>query len=167
LIDQMSAKTAGRYDKAGFTALRVQRFNDPLELYLGLSGQLAGGNLDPSEKLTLGGPNAVRAYPQGEGAGDTGILGTTELRYTLPEFGALGRTQALLFFDAGRIRINQDPFISGQNQRSLYGAGAGINVYARNGFEVRSSWAWKLGDEPALADEDSGSRGWVQFAKQF
>jgi hemolysin activation/secretion protein len=166
-IDHLSARTAGRYDKAGFTALRLQRFNPAVELYLGLSGQLAGGNLDPSEKFTLGGPNGVRSYAQGEGAGDNGILGTTELRYTLPDFGTLGRAQTLLFFDAGRIEINQDAFLPGPNRRSLYGAGVGINLLSRNGFGVRSSWAWKLGDEPALADEDSGSRGWVQFAKQF
>jgi hemolysin activation/secretion protein len=165
LIDQATARTTGHYDKMSLTAFRQQRLGEAAELFFALSGQLGGKNLDPSEKFDLGGPDAVRAYPQGEGVGDSGVLGTAEMRYAFPAFGT--RAQAVAFVDAGRIRVNENSFAAGENQRSLYGAGVGVNLYARGGLAVRGSWAWKLGSEPALSDTDDGSRGWVQVVRKF
>jgi hemolysin activation/secretion protein len=41
----------------------VQRVADGVDLFLHLSGQAAGKNLDSSEKMSLGGPTAVRSSP--------------------------------------------------------------------------------------------------------
>jgi hypothetical protein len=46
-----------------------------------LRGQWADTNLTSSEKFSLGGNDAVRAYPTGEAPGDRGWLATAELRY--------------------------------------------------------------------------------------
>jgi hemolysin activation/secretion protein len=164
LIDEATARTAGTYAKLSYTGLRLQSLGRAFDLYLAVSGQLAGKNLDSSEKFSLGGPNAVRSYPQGEGIGDSGLLGTLELRYTLRGLGPFVRPQLISFFDGGRINTNKNPFLPGTNLRSLFGAGIGVNLFARNGFALRGSWAWKIGSQPALSDEDSSSRGWIQVS---
>lgn len=167
LIDQASSQTAGSFDKVVYSALRVQRVTNTMQLYAAIQGQFAGKNLDPSQKFVLGGPNAVRAYPQGEGVGDDGFLGTAELRYTLPPWGWLTRPQVIAFFDGGTIRINQDQFLPIQNHVSLYGAGIGLNLLVRGGVSVRGSVAWRIGGEPVAGVSNASSQGWIQLVKFF
>jgi hemolysin activation/secretion protein len=166
-IDQATAKTAGGFDKIAYTALRLQDFGQEIHLYIAVSGQLAGKNLDPSEKFNLGGPDAVRAYPQGEGVGDSGLFGTLELRHTPAVLFPYARPELIAFFDAGRINTNQNPFVPGANSSRLFGAGVGLNLFLRDGFRIRASWAWKVGERPALSAPDSASRGWIQFGMDF
>lgn len=167
LIDQATTQSAGSFDKVVYSALRLQRFTDTLQLYLGVQGQFAGKNLDPSQKFVLGGPNGVRAYPQGEGVGDDGFLGTAELRYALPPWAWLTRPQVFAFFDGGTIRINQDQFRAGQNRVSQYGAGIGVNLLFVGGFSLRGSLAWRIGSEPVPGVSNASSQGWIQLVKFF
>jgi hemolysin activation/secretion protein len=167
LIDQATARTAGTYEKLSYTALHLQSLGRAFEVYIAMSGQVAGKNLDPSEKFALGGPNAVRSYPQGEGVGDSGLLGTLELRHRLPDAGPFVRPQLIAFLDGGRVNTNKNAFLPGENTRSLFGAGVGFNLFTRNGFTMRACWAWKIGGQPALSDTDSASRGWIQTGMSF
>ncbi len=166
-IDQATARTAGRFDKIAYTALRMQDFGRALRLYVSISGQFAGKNLDPSEKFNLGGPDAVRAYPQGEGVGDSGLTGTIELRRLLMVSSPYVRPELLAFFDGGRINTNRNPFLPDANSNHLLGAGVGLNLLLRDGFRIRASWAWKIGPQPAQSAPDSSSRGWIQVGKDF
>jgi hemolysin activation/secretion protein len=113
----------------------------------------------------LGGPNAIRAYAQGEGVGDAGVLGTTELRYALPAYGWVTHPQVFAFFDGGRVRINEDQYLPGKNDIDLYGAGVGLNVDIAGGFTLRGSIAWAVGSNSAV--DNSGSQGWLQLVKSF
>ncbi|MCA1770436.1 MAG: hypothetical protein LC652_11015, partial [Halomonas sp.] len=61
--DAMTAKTNGHYDKLTLSLSRVQQLTDVFSLYGAVSAQVASGNLDSSEKMSLGGMNGVRAYP--------------------------------------------------------------------------------------------------------
>jgi hemolysin activation/secretion protein len=167
LIDQATTRSAGGFDKLVYSALRLQRVTDTLQLYLAVQGQFAGKNLDPSQKFVLGGPNGVRAYPQGEGVGDDGFLGTAELRYALPAWGWLTRPQVFAFFDGGTIRINQDPFRAGLNRVSQYGAGVGANLLFVGGFSLRGSVAWRIGAEPVPGVSNASAQGWIQLVKFF
>lgn len=167
LIDQATTQSAGSFDKLVYSALRLQRVADAMELYLGIQGQFAGKNLDPSQKFLLGGPNGVRAYPQGEGVGDDGFLGTAELRYALPAWSWLTRPQIFAFFDGGTVRINQDQFRPGINRISQYGAGIGANLLFAGGFALRGSVAWRIGSEPVPGVSNASSQGWIQLVKFF
>ena len=167
LIDQATTKSAGSFDKLAYSALRLQRVADAIQLYIGIQGQFAGKNLDPSQKFVLGGPNGVRAYPQGEGVGDDGFLGTAELRYTLPPWDWLIRPQVFAFFDGGTVRINQDQFRPGINRISQYGAGIGANLLFVAGFSLRGSVAWRIGSEPVPGVSNASSQGWIQLVKFF
>jgi hemolysin activation/secretion protein len=145
----------------------MQRLTDNLQFYVAVQGQLADQNLDPSQKFVLGGPNGVRAYAQGEGVGDAGILGTAELRYALPARGWFTHTQVFAFFDGGRVRINEDQFLPGQNDIDLYGAGVGLNVEIADGFTLHGSVAWAVGSDSSQSVDNSGSQGWIQLVKSF
>lgn len=165
-IDAVTAQTKGDFNTFMYSALRLQRLTDSLQLYVAVQGQLADQNLDASQKFVLGGPNAVRAYAQGEGVGDAGVLGTAELRYTLPARAWFAHPQLFAFFDAGRVTINEEQFLPGENDIDLYGAGIGMNVDIVGGFTLRGSIAWAVGSDSALVD-NSGSQGWIQLVKSF
>ena len=66
VIDRVTARTSGSYAKVQASFAREQNIVGPLSLYAAVRGQLASKNLDSSEKMELGGPYAVRAYPEGE-----------------------------------------------------------------------------------------------------
>lgn len=178
--DALAARTEGSYSKLSYSLLRLQHINDSWSFYAGLSGQAASKNLDSSEKFVLGGMG-VRAYPQGEAAGDSGNLINLEARYNVPGFN-FANLQVVGFVDTGRITLNNTPWGGSQpigrpnfpNTYSLSGAGIGLNLYKKASFSVNSSVAWKLGSNAGAdvigRDSDGGSRGWrswIQLVKQF
>ena len=64
--DAATARTNGGFNKVSYRASRLQNLGGPFSLYAGINGQVASKNLDVSEKMELGGMNAVRAYPEGK-----------------------------------------------------------------------------------------------------
>ncbi|WP_299790434.1 ShlB/FhaC/HecB family hemolysin secretion/activation protein [Ramlibacter sp.] len=167
-LDAATARTNGHFDKLSFGATRLQRLGGgPFSLYAGINGQLASRNLDVSEKMELGGMNGVRAYPEGEAYADEGYLVTLEGRMDLPPLPAAipGRMQLVAFVDSGHVRLNRDPWLAGDNQRTLSGAGVGINWGDPGNFLVRAYYAHQLGSEPALSAPDRSGRFWIQLVK--
>ena len=138
-----------------------------------ISGQLASKNLDASEKFVLGGMDGVRAYPQGEGFGDEGVIANLEASLLLAGLSAHvpGQVHVLGFVDGGRITINKNPWFSGaiqpDNQRTLGSYGVGMTWDAPGNFAVRSYYAWKLGNEDAVSAPDKSGRFWIQAIKYF
>jgi len=167
LADSATARTHGRFSQLNFSLMRLQHLTDKTYLYVYANGQRASKNLDSSEKMSLGGASGVRAYPQGEAAGDEGYLATAELRHNLQLAGVAPTLQLVAFLDAGGIRINHNPFSPGANSRRLSAIGVGLNVVQSDDYQLRFSWAWKLRAEPAQSDNDRGGRGWVQLVKYF
>src|SRR4029077_11503587 len=88
--------TQGNFNKFNYDVRRQQRLTDDASLLFSASGQLASGNLASAEKMSLGGPNGVRAYPVGEATGDSGIVTQTELRYIIPGFKLLNGDATLI-----------------------------------------------------------------------
>ena len=178
--DALTARTAGSYSKINVSASRLQRIDDAWSFYTGVSGQSASKNLDSSEKFVLGGLG-VRAYPQGEAAGDSGMLVNLEVRYTVPGFN-FGQMQVLGFIDTGSITLHKTPYAGSQpvqfpgfpNSYSLSGAGIGLNIFKDGDYSLRTSVAWKVGSNPGrdvLGRDSDGEtnnmRFWVQLNKQF
>lgn len=143
-----------------------------------LSGQLASGNLASSERMTLGGPNQVRAYPVNEAAGDAGLLLKLELQRELGQ-----GWQAIAFYDSGRIRQHHRPWAGwdgggGQaNSYSLCGLGLGLNwrgMGAMRGWQLALSIATPVGGNPGSAQgrnsdgsRASSTRGWLSLNRIF
>ena len=166
-FDAAGARTQGSYSKLAWLYSRLQKVTETDDFYVGFSGQQATKNLDPSEKLSLGGANGVRAYPTGEALGDQGWIANVEWRRALRN-----DLQGTAFLDAGQIKTSHDAFGGGGSippRYDLYGVGLGLQYTQANSFAVRSSMAWKLGTNPGAvngADIEGGRvivRAWIQL----
>ena len=83
LISLSASKTAGSECLRAAASVPITFPGQDYSAFASFSGQMAGGNLDPSEKFYLGGSTGVRAYPSGEAGGSTGQLISLELRRQL------------------------------------------------------------------------------------
>ncbi len=169
LFDAATAQSNGHYTKLGLSAMRLQGVSNSFSLYGAVSAQVASKNLDISEKIELGGINGVRAYPEGEAYADQGYVLTLEARWQLPVFaGPLpGRFQLVGFIDTGSVTVNKNPWASGDNRRTLSGAGAGLNWSDYGNFLLRVFYARKLGNAVATSAPDAKGRFWIQAVKYF
>lgn len=167
--DTNTARSNGHYDKLSLSVMRVQQLTDILSLYGLVSAQFASGNLDSSEKMSLGGMNGVRAYPQGEAFADEGYLATLEARLLLAGLSEQvpGQVHLIGFADAGTVSVHKDPWDDADNDRTLSGAGVGINWVDYNNFSIKSYYAHKLGNEEATSAPDSDGQFWMQLVKYF
>jgi len=164
--DRAAARTQGDFGKLYVSVLYQQLLSRNWVVYGGLIAQRSTRNLDSSEKLALGGANAVRAYPVGEAAGDEGQIATVELRYALPQ--VYGVTPGLVVFaDHGVSRINRVQFAPGDNRRTLGAAGLGFTLFKSQDFSAKVYWAVKTSSSPAVSDTDRANRVWAQVVKYF
>ncbi|EQM67064.1 ShlB/FhaC/HecB family hemolysin secretion/activation protein [Pseudomonas tohonis] len=161
-LDDAGLDTRGHYAKLAFQLTRLQRLTDRFSLQLRASGQRAAKNLDSSEKLSLGGAYAVRAYPQGEAAADDAWLANLELRYApAPTWQLFG------FYDAGGGRISHRPVAgTADNRRTLSGAGVGVSLALPAAINLQAFAAWRTGSQPT-SDDDRSPRLWLQTTKYF
>ena len=168
-FDAATAQSNGHFTKLGFSAMRLQSVTDTVSLYAGINGQVGSKNLDSSEKMQLGGMNGVRAYPEGEAYADQGYLLTLEARMQLPKLSEQmpGQLELVGFIDTGSVTLNKNPWTTGDNRRTLSGAGIGLNWSAYNNFVVRTSYARKIGSGSATSAPDKSGRFWIQAVKYF
>jgi len=178
-LHESVANTENNYTRLNYGATRVQRLAERINIDVSLSAQRAMNNLDSSEKFSLGGPNGIRAYPVGEGAGDEGQLISTNLRYNMPAAAALGAFQISCFFDAGRVRLQKNEGVSPNTATNLnnywiQGAGLGFNYSYLAKFALRGSWAHVIGDNPGRSSAGNNadghndkSRFWMQATAYF
>ena len=139
--------TEGSFGKVSLQLARLQYLAPKFSLFLGTGMQRASKNLDAYEKLSLGGPKAVRAYATGEVLVDDGWLATMELRYA-----ATPEATVFVFYDAAHGDFFHDPrpfdvFTS----RSLRGHGLGLNWAKPGKVTVNFSIAWR-GTDPGVTD---------------
>ena len=155
--DAAGHRTGGLYGKTNISASRLQAVSERLAFFGAYSQQLTNKNLDASEKFSLGGPNGVRAYPQGEGAGDQGYFASLEARYRLPLEDSLPGTVVLTgFYDFGRSNLINRPTAadfaaSTALLRRIAGPGVGINWEVPNDWYLRTTMAFRDTDK-ATAD---------------
>ena len=118
-------------------------------LYVSLGGQWADRNLDASQKLSLGGARAVRAYASSEALVDEGLIGVIEWRWSYNE-----TLTPFVFYDAahGKVARDPSPISPFDNSISLRGAGIGVSWAQPGNFSVNATLAWRAGTRPALAD---------------
>jgi hemolysin activation/secretion protein len=140
-IDEATVRANGGYHKWAVSFARLQGFTERWSAYVSFYGQKASRNLDSSEKLILGGANGVRAYPQGEAAGDSGYLLNAEVRYAFGVDALPGLFQATAFLDTGEVSLLEEPFAGLPNHRRLSGGGVGLVWTKVNDFSLRASIA--------------------------
>lgn len=168
VIDQSTAETDGTFSKIGLVVERQQSLPAAFRLRLGASLQQAFGNLTSAQKLAIGGPYAVRAYPVGEASGDNVRLASLELRRPFNISGA-GTLSPLVFADYGHAELNNDTWAGfvGDNTRELSGAGIGAEWTGPKQLTVTAYNAWTASSEPVTAEPDSESRFWLSARWSF
>ena len=167
----------GGFKKARYSINRQQHITDWLELHGSLVGQLASGNLTSSEKFTLGGASGVRAYTSTDGTGDLGQLLTLEVRVSLPY-----HLHVTAFYDMGGVTVDKKPRPSAliststppPNHYTLKGAGLSTSWTSDSGFNLKATWAARIGSNPLLAtatgvndDSSDKNRIWLQASMKF
>jgi hypothetical protein len=145
---------------------------DLLSVYGSVQGQFANKNLDSSEKLYLGGPGGVRAYPVNEAGGSEGYFASLEARARLPMSVDLTG-----FFDIGSVRVNRDNDFTGAatpNRLTLKGVGVSAGWTAPFGLNLKATVAHRLGSNPnptSTGRDQDGSldmnRIWLQASLPF
>lgn len=169
----------GQYTRFNFALARLQRLSEVLNVNLSGSAQISLDNLGSSEQFSLGGPNAVRAYPVGEAPGDEGQLVTADIRYNIPLKTSTRSFQIVGFYDAGHIKLNKERYnndVSNDSSRNTYwlqGAGVGINYLFSQKGTIRCSWARVIGSNPGqYGGKNADGRGdksrfWLQGELYF
>jgi hemolysin activation/secretion protein len=180
-IDEVTAKTDGSFYLLSGSVSHTRFLTNTFSIFAGLQGQLPFGNLDSSEKLSLGGPAGVRAYPQGEAGGDAGYILNAELRYDLNDLLPKHQLQIFLFLDHGRIWLHEDPWVGWQgdnpaleNSYSLSGAGIGAVISKTDRYYIRAGYGWALGNNKGHDRDGNDSEGrnpagqfWLQATYWF
>jgi len=116
---QKTTRSQGGFSKLVISANQTKWLSSKLSAFGQIYAQWADKNLDPSEKIGLGGPYGVRAYAASDVSGDIGFISNIELRYAIKQ-----QIQASVFYDYGKVHLNkngwgqQNPFI----QRAATGA---------------------------------------------
>jgi hemolysin activation/secretion protein len=156
-LDALGARSAGRFARVNWNASKAWWLPSPAETWsiaAQVSGQrvLGGRNLDSSEKLGLGGPQAVRAYAQGESPSDDALLLNLELRWRPADSWLLSA-----FLDGASGRLNHVPTTAppGGNSRQLSGYGLGAASSIGKTLNWMASLAWRSGDAPRNAADRS------------
>lgn len=161
-----TAGTEGRYTKGEFSATAVQRLGNRADVLVKASGQLASRNLDGSERMYLGGASGVRAYPQGEGSGDEGIMATVEPRFYTKVPGLIFST----YFDIGYVQFRKDgqPTFPGSTETgmTLKGYGVALSYTKPNDWFARLDYARRIGSDPNLSEKAKAKgRLWFMLGK--
>ncbi|WP_244817704.1 ShlB/FhaC/HecB family hemolysin secretion/activation protein [Caballeronia sp. Lep1P3] len=137
-------RRAGNYEKLSGTAFGTYALSKSGNLFVSgrVTGQLASRNLDGSEKLALGGPDAVRAYRADEGSADEGIVANIGLYQRIPV--ATGhQIQVGVFNDLGYGRVNHSPW--DQWEQSYPGVPGVTNNRVLAGYGVSIDWLTPIG----------------------
>lgn len=166
LADAATAKTQGGFSKWNASLARLQGLSEKNTLYLAFSGQWAGDNLDPSQKMPAGGPYTVRAYDMGAISGDSGYVGIAEFRHNLGSAWH-GQWQAVAFVDSAHVTVNKNVWVAGANSARLSGAGVGLNWAGPNQWSARVYIATPIGSIPVLVASTASTRAWVEIGKGF
>ncbi len=156
------ARTQGEFLKLSVSAGYSVQLDNYWSLMLTGMGQLANKNLGTSEKIIIGGPFGVRAYPVGEGQGDEGLRLSAETRYSMLRSAMLGEFSLLGLLDWGHIRQYVNPgriVMTSPNTYDLAGAGLGVMLSKSKAYEFRVTWVHALGSDSGLTASGTNNDG--------
>lgn len=175
--DQASRRVQGHFTKLGYDLSYLRPLSEAWALTAALRGQFADKNLDSTERMSLGGPNAIRAYPVGEASGDQAWLLTLNAARRVGEDLAFN-----LFVDAGGVEQNRNTWAGWNasnprlpNHYELAGVGVGVDWRLGPVALLSASIAAPLGNNPGRDINNKNSdgsqqdrpRGWIGLTAQF
>ena len=153
------AGTEGSFTKGVLNLGVRQELGGRFHLNLKTQFQAAGDNLDSSEEIYLGGANGVRAYPQGEGSGDSGYLASAELVYRT----GIPHLDLSTYYDTGHVVYAHDGVDGGT---TLSGWGIGVSYSRPGDYFLRLDWARRIGLARNASEEAKAkNRLWFMVGK--
>ena len=153
------AGTEGSFTKGVLNLGVRQELGGRFHLNVRTQFQAAGDNLDSSEEIYLGGANGVRAYPQGEGSGDSGYLASAELVYRT----GIPHLDLSTYYDTGHVVYAHDGVDGGT---TLSGWGIGVSYSRPGDYFLRLDWARRIGlARNASAEAQAKNRLWFMIGK--
>lgn len=175
-LDALTRHSTGQFAKLTYQLGYLLPLSGNWSLNASLRGQFANKNLDSSERISLGGPGGVRAYPVAEATGDEGSVASVSLDHKLQD-----NLSARLFLDAGSVTINHNTWAGWNagapnqlNRHDLLGAGLGLDWRIAKEALLSLIIATPLGNNPgrdAQGRNNDGSapnaRGWLNLVVRF
>lgn len=167
-FDNKRYYSASNFFHANADVQHTRDFDNGLQLFFKLQGQLADGALVSSEQFSLGGADTVRGYLESEVVGDYGLFGTFEVRG--PNVAEMIPTQLLAedgekatklftelrvfaFFDGGLAAIYR-PLEEQTSQFGLWSYGAGMRFTLFDQFDGAVTFALPMiGQDDTRANE--------------
>lgn len=174
--DSISRQIEGGFAKLGFNLGHIRPITQDWNFTTSLRGQLASQNLDSTERLSLGGPGGVRAYPVGEATGDEGWILNLVANHKISD-----KLTNRVFLDAGGIRLNHDTWATWnagnpglKNDYQLYGVGAGLDWRVTSNALFSVTLAAPIGSNPGRDTNNHNTEGkkdqarlWLSLNAQF
>ena len=175
-MDKQTANRHGDFEKIEYSVGRLQRLSEKNYLNVAITGQVAFDNLDSSEKMSLGGPSGVRAYPTGEGMGDTAAIFRTEFRHNFSN-----KWQGIIFYDHGATTLNNRTWTNWNsantnldNSYQLKGAGIGLNLINNDDYDFGIYAGRRIDQNPGRGNTGNDGDGtleklrfWLLFSRKF
>jgi hemolysin activation/secretion protein len=159
-VDEVTRHAQGGYGILRATGSWMEQLNADFSASVTLATQFASKNLDTSEKIYLGGPRGVRAYPIEEAGSDEGAILNLEARWRAVQARERSGQEWTLFtfFDVGRAVLNKNTW-SGwnagnpnlRNDYTLSGWGLGIRGQIAQTAQFEFVWARKIGSNPGVS----------------
>ena len=175
-MDKQTANRHGDFIKIEYRLGRLQRLSGKNYLNVAINGQVAFDNLDSSEKMSLGGPSGVRAYPSGEAMGDTASVLRAEFRHNFSK-----TWQGIIFYDQGAITLNNRIWTNWNsanedlnNSYQLKGAGIGLSLINNDDYDFGIYAARRKDKNPGRGSSGNDNDGtleklrfWLLFNRKF
>jgi hemolysin activation/secretion protein len=156
-VDKLTRRTQGDYEILRSNGTWLEQVTPRFSLSAVGQGQFSSGNLDSSEKLYLGGPRGVRAYPIEEAGSDSGEIVSLEARFAALRTPTQDWTVFGLF-DAAHADLNRHVWTDWnagnpglKDQYLIKGYGIGVRAHVGNRVQFELVDARKLGDNPGAS----------------
>jgi hemolysin activation/secretion protein len=168
-VDKTVSPTDPRYTQQNAVLARWEMdtnhnapFFDKWDLYLRANVVYSSQMLPDTEKFSLGGPSSVRGYQPSELRGDTGYLGTMELRrpFSVASFYGIFRVTS----DTGEVTYKAPGFRDSSDR--LHSVGVGAVFYPYKGLVASIDAARPIGGKPEAVAERS-NRIWMSISASF
>lgn len=170
--------SGGHFTRLNYALNHDQQVWGSFSVYLGVNGQLAGHNLDSSQKFLPAGPGAVRAYDTGVISADNAVVATGEVRWThritarWP--GSAPVVMLAAFYDQGRAAQyakNRSQVSGGvitpHNHVDLSGAGLYATLADAGNYALTLTWAHRTGSADLVSGQADRDRFWMSLVKSF
>jgi hemolysin activation/secretion protein len=153
--------TEGSFTKAIIGLQRMQSLAYNVALQMQWRHQFTNENLDAAEKMTVGGPVNMVAYPNSQANFDQGGMGKLHLYWS-----PLNNVRLGTFAEYANVNLSKDPLPGTRNNREYSDAGFSVDWQINPEIDLAATIAW-AGDEPALESDNDRPRLWMRLGYAF